>query len=340
MDGSENTTQPDGFRPEGSASRSGMPVNKQLMVLVGVLAIMFVVGGTSAYLAHDKKIPDQQEVIPTHVVEHSNNDTDGTRFSDINLLAESALVMDARSGEILYEKEPDTRRPLASITKLMTALVAKEIVAEGAVIPITAAALEQSGDNQLRAGEKFSYKKLSDLMLLVSSNDGAYALSSAAGALLDPDTPETAFVKAMNVRARELGLSFTTFRNPTGLDISESEAGAYGTAREVAKLASYILANYPDLLESTTRSDAVIGNEDGEVHAVHNTNLVVDEIAKVIGSKTGYTTLAGGNLVTAFDVGLDRPMVAVVLGSSYQGRFSDMVKLVQATLNEINSQNQ
>lgn len=317
-----------------------LPVQKQLLVLVGVLAIMFTLGGASAYLARDRSTPVLEEELPTYMVTETDASKDVARFSDLKLLAESVFVFDIRAEKVLYEKDPDKKRPLASIAKLMTALVAKEIINEGTMIPITADALKQAGDNGLRSGERFSYKKLSDLVLLVSSNDGAYALSAAAGTLLDPNSPETAFVKAMNVRARELGLSSTTFRNPTGLDISKDEAGSYGTAREVAKLMSYILLNYPELIEETTVSKAVIDSEGGEAHAAYNTNLVVGEIAKVIGSKTGYTTLAGGNLVMAFDAGLDRPIVAVVLGSSYQGRFSDMVKLIETTLYEINNQNQ
>lgn len=320
-------------------SQGRLPIRRQLLVLAGVLTVMFAVGGTSAYLTRDRSEPLPEDTTPTYVATRSGDDDAAVLFSNVELVAESAFVLDVRAGKVMYEKEPDVEWPLASITKLMTALVAKEIVAEGAVIPITADALKQSGDNGFSAGERFSYKKLSDLVLVQSSNDGAYALASAAGALLDPISPESAFVKAMNVRARELGLSSTTFRNPTGLDVSASEAGSYGTAREVAKLMSYILANHPELLEETVIPAANIESEDGGTHEARNTNRVVGEIAKVIGSKTGYTTLAGGNLVMAFDAGLDRPIIAVVLGSSYQGRFSDMVKLVEATLNEINSQN-
>lgn len=341
MDELEKNANQDETSVTASPSTQGrLPVRKQLLVLTGVLSVMFAVGGVTAYLAHDKELPIPIDTTPANIGIKSGGEQDAVRFSDLEVLAKSAIVLDVSSGNVFYEKEPDKKWPLASITKLMTALVAKEIVTEGSVIPITANALQQSGDNGLLLGEKFSYKKLSDLVLLMSSNDGAYALASVAGALLDPASPESAFVKAMNVRARELGLSSTTFRNPTGLDISASEAGSYGTAREVAELMSYILANYPELLEETVVAKTTIGSINGETHAINNTNRVVGEIAKVIGSKTGYTTLAGGNLVMAFDAGLARPIVAVVLGSSYQGRFSDMVQLVEATLNEINSQNQ
>ena len=316
-----------------------MPVQKQLFVLAGVLGVMFVLGGATVYFNKDNLNESDDQVATTIVSSVEDVGDKEADLSKLSLLAPSAFAIDVHSGHVYYEKEADTKRPLASITKLMTALVAKEIIEEGEIVPITAAAVEQAGESGLSIGERFSYQKLSDLVLLSSSNDGAYALSAAAGTALNPSAPADAFVKAMNVRARELGLSATTFRNPTGLDISEDEAGAYGSARDVAELMSYLLLNYPELLEKTTKSESLISSQDGEVHEANNTNLVIGEIAKVIGSKTGYTTLAGGNLVVAFDAGLNRPVVAVVLGSSYQGRFSDMVKLVEAVKNEINSEN-
>ncbi len=315
-----------------------MPVQKQLLVLAGVLGVMFMLGGAFTYFNPDDLTEPEEQVATTVVSSENNTDEGDVTLSKLNLLASSAFAIDVHSGRVFYEKEAEVKRPLASITKLMTALVAKEIIEEGEIVSITAAAVEQSGESGFTIGERFSYKKLSDLVLLSSSNDGAYALSAAAGASLNPQAPEDAFVKAMNVRARELGLTATTFRNPTGLDISEAEAGAYGSAKDVAELMSYVLSNYPELLEETAKSASLIASQD-EVHEANNTNLVIGEIAKVIGSKTGYTTLAGGNLVVAFDAGLDRPVVAVVLGSSYQGRFSDMVKLVEAIKNDINSEN-
>ena len=315
-----------------------MPVQKQLFVLAGVLGTMFMLGGATMYFSKDTPEADDQ-VATTVTPVKENDDGKAATLSQLSLVASSAFAIDVHSGQVFYEKEAEKKRPLASITKLMTALVAKEIIEEGEIVPITAAAVEQAGESGLTVGERFSYQKLSDLVLLSSSNDGAYALSATAGAALNPSAPDAAFVKAMNVRARELGLTSTTFRNPTGLDISEDEAGAYGTAKDVAELMSYVLKNYPELLEETTKSESWIASQDGEMHEANNTNLVIGEIAKVIGSKTGYTTLAGGNLVVAFDAGLDRPVVAVVLGSSYQGRFSDMVKLVEAIKNEINSEN-
>jgi D-alanyl-D-alanine carboxypeptidase (penicillin-binding protein 5/6) len=138
-------------------------------------------------------------------------------------------------------------------------------------------------------------------------------------------------VEAMNIRAGELGLRETYFLNPTGLDISETEAGAFGSARDMAFLMDYILKNQPGILERTKEEAFTLHNVAGVGHEAENTNVVISEIAGLIGSKTGYTTLSGGNLAIAYDASLNRPIVVVVLGSTINGRFSDVLKLVEAS---------
>jgi D-alanyl-D-alanine carboxypeptidase (penicillin-binding protein 5/6) len=133
----------------------------------------------------------------------------------------------------------------------------------------------------------------------------------------------------MNVRAEELGLTKTQFKNSTGLDISPSEAGAYGSARDIARLMDYIVTNAPDTVALTNLEVTTIENEEGAYHTAKNTNDVAGSIDGLIASKTGYTALAGGNLVVALNVGLNRPIVIVVLGSSYEGRFTDTEKLIE-----------
>lgn len=317
-----------------NASFSTMPVVRQLAIIAVLLVGIFGFGAGMLWL--DGENIDQND-ISTDLNNNSNDFIveDRLSFDEIELLAHKAIVVDVSNGLVLYEKAADESWPLASITKLMTALVASEIVNEDSVIPITTAAVEQAGEGGVLSGESFSYKNLSDLMLLVSSNDGAYALGAYAGGALNSDSPETAFVEAMNVRAKELGLSKTYFRNPTGLDLTESEAGAYGSARDVATLLEYILDKEPQLLEMTTKAEAMVLNENGQTHDASNTNYVVEAIPNAIASKTGYTTLSGGNLVVAYNVGFNRPVIAVVLGSTHQGRFSDILKLVEASRNEI-----
>ena len=251
-------------------------------------------------------------------------------FADIDLTAESVFVWDVAKNKVLYQKNPDQLQPLASVTKLMTIMLAHELMREEGTVVIDESAVGQVGDSGIAPGEQFSLDTLADLTIMTSSNDGAYALAAATGSFLDTDEPAAAFVRAMNIRANELGLSQTYFRNPTGLDVSEDEAGAYGSARDTAFLMSYILRNYPGILEATTENSTALSNLTGQYHAAENTNPVVNSIPGLIGSKTGYTTLAGGNLVVAFDASINRPIIISVLNSSYNGRFVDVLELAAA----------
>jgi D-alanyl-D-alanine carboxypeptidase len=132
------------------------------------------------------------------------------------------------------------------------------------------------------------------------------------------------------VRAKELGLTHTIFKNPTGLDLSPTEPGAVSSARDVALLLEYLITNYPDIVNGTTAEEARIYAENGVYYDIENTNNIVRDIDGIIASKTGYTDLAGGNLVIAFDVALGRTIVVVVLGSTYTGRFTDVQSLADA----------
>lgn len=317
--------------PESVTSK--MPVTWQLSILFIFLLLIFSAGTTTYILSN--KTTEIKDQTATAIETDRQVPTEGNinTFANLKIGAKSALVFDIKTGEVLYEHNADAKWPLASITKLMTALVAREIVPIESEIPITTEAIAQDGESGLKVGESFSYEKLSDLVLLTSSNDGAFALANYAGTLLDQDQPATTFVKAMNIRAKEIGLNDTYFRNPTGLDLTELESGAYSSASDVAKLMSYIVINYPEILEETTKSSNVVYNESGESHTAANTNVVVNSIPSLIGSKTGYTELSGGNLVVAFDAGINRPIVVAVLGSTYYGRFNDVLQLVEATRN-------
>jgi D-alanyl-D-alanine carboxypeptidase (penicillin-binding protein 5/6) len=135
----------------------------------------------------------------------------------------------------------------------------------------------------------------------------------------------------MNAKANALGLKEMFFLNPTGLDTTSYLSGGYGSAHDMARLFSYALKQAPDVFEATASDHATFFSEDGTAHYAENTNEIVDRIPWLLASKTGFTDLAGGNLVVAFDAGLSRPVVLVVLGSTQEGRFSDVEKLIKAT---------
>ena len=214
----------------------------------------------------------------------------------------------------------------------VTALVASEYLAEEERVPITIQALLQEGDSNLATGETFTLQELIDFTLITSSNDGAYALASAAGTVLTSGSDTTrAFIDAMNAKAEEIGLSQSYFSNPTGLDVDGATSGSYGSARDMAFLMEYLALKHPEILEGTKEASSTVYDGEGEGLRATNTNELVSEIPGLIGSKTGFTGLAGGNLVIAYDAGLNRPIVIAVLGSSRDGRFSDVMALVAET---------
>jgi D-alanyl-D-alanine carboxypeptidase (penicillin-binding protein 5/6) len=252
------------------------------------------------------------------------------KIEDAAIKATAAYVWDVRGQRALYSKNEDEALPLASITKLMTALLAYELIEDDTGTIIPAAAIRQEGSSGLSAGERMTAEKLRKLALVSSSNDAAYALGASVGALLGDEDPAAQFISGMNLRAKELNLTSLEFKNTTGLDLSATLPGAVGSARDVSFLMEYIITNYPEIITPTQEMAVRIYNTAGAYHDVNNTNEAATIIPNMIGSKTGYTDLAGGNLTIAFDAGFDRPIVITVLGSTRDERFTDVLTLVQA----------
>lgn len=260
-------------------------------------------------------------------------------FPEIALTAKAAYVYDVRTKTVLFAKEENTRLPLASLTKIMSALTARELADPHRAVTITPEALRMEGDSGFRNGQRWSLAELLDFSLVTSSNDGMRAVALALGALERTDATSDEmvndFIGKMNKKASDLGLKNTYFWNETGLDESEMKGGAYGTARDVSMLLGYILEEHSDLLVATREPILAFHSLDNSVYLARNTNTIVSEIPGLLASKTGYTNTAGGNLAIVFDPELGRPIVVTVLGSTTQGRFEDVRTLVAATMEYI-----
>lgn len=311
-----------------------MPTIPQLAVALGALALMFAL----SYLPLGRGPNDDKKT--QQAVEQAPENKEATAdhyFEEVSITAEAAYVWDVKNQRALYNKNAGKQLPLASLTKLMTALVAYEHLDREDRIPITRGALLQEGDSNLKSGETFALQDLANFTLITSSNDGAYALAAAAGAALAAGRNNStgAFVDAMNAKAEEIGLSQSYFTNPTGLDVNGVKSGSYGSARDMAFLMEYLTLKHPEILERTKEAASTIRNEDGTTFRAVNTNEITAHIPGLIGSKTGFTGLAGGNLVIAYDAGLNRPIVIAVLGSTRDGRFSDVTTLIEETARAI-----
>lgn len=258
-------------------------------------------------------------------------------FGELELEAGAVYVFDVRDGVDLFYRQADESLPLASLTKLMTALVASEYAPSSTTtITMTQDALDQSGDHGLFLQEQWQLDDLLDIALVASSNDAAYAIASGITPFITKEgtdvSEEDTFVAAMNDRARSLNLSQTHFLTSTGLDLNnDTEPSAFGSARDMTRLFAHILKHNPQLIEATKESAITRFSLTHGVHNIENTNGLADRVPFLIGGKTGYTDQAGGNLILAFDVGPAHPIIVTVLGSTLEGRFTDMNKLVLAT---------
>lgn len=247
-------------------------------------------------------------------------------FAEITVQAESFLVFDLVSSELqtLAGRESALRWPLASIAKLMTAVVARENISEDEAVVITAAAVSEHGDDGFLVGERFLRDDLVDLMLVRSSNDAARALADHLG--------YDRFLELMNEKASMLEMTQTYFTNTNGLDISASISGAYSSAQDLAKLTAHILKDDSRIFAPTEDTEFFVRSLSGKAHGYPNTNKLANRLPQLIGGKTGFTDIAGGNLLVVVDIGINHPVGIIVLGSTESGRFDDVMVLYEATL--------
>lgn len=267
----------------------------------------------------------------------------GDPFAALTLGAKSIFVWDIKEHKKLYGENEHLALPLASVTKMMMAVVAREILPAHQKITIRAADLAEDGDTGLLLGEEWVLEDLLQFTLVVSSNDGASAIAGVAGATLGNMSSSSAntltnkklFIEKMNEKAAQIGLTSTYFLNESGLDVASLTSGAHGSARDMAMLFEYVFRKHPDLFTATAYKNLSLRSESNIVHHVANTNQGVERASGMIGSKTGYTDLAGGNLVVVVDIGIDHPIIIAVLGSTYDGRFADVEALISASVESI-----
>lgn len=316
------------------------PVKGKMFAGLGAVAVTgLVVLGATLIKAEEKREGFQVMTasVPEIIIENIPQAPSTPNPFDTlsNIQGKAVVVYDVHRDEYLYAKNGSTRLPLASLTKLMTGLLVSESLDGESHVVVTPKALATEGDSGLHAHESWKVRDLLNFTMIVSSNDGAVALAGAVGALwqstpnVSEDIKVQSFVDRMNFKADELGLSDTRFTNPTGLDTFEY--GGLGTAKEMSRLVTYIWEQYPETMEYTNEREQVFTSLDGLIHTALNTNQYVYNIPGLIGGKTGYTDEAGGNLAVIYDAGFNRPIVIVVLGSTIEGRFSDVKTLVDTT---------
>lgn len=246
----------------------------------------------------------------------------------LNLSSESAILMDAESGKILYEKNIDEQLPMASMTKIMSMLLIMENIEQGNLayedkVLISENASGMGGSQVfLQAQEEYTVNDLLKCIAIASANDAVVAMAEKISGSVD------AFVELMNKRAKELGLKNTHFANPHGLD----NENHYSTAYDMALMAKELL-KHEDILKYTSIYEDYLTKPDGSQVWLVNTNRLVRFYDGVDGLKTGYTTDAGYCL-TATAKKIDLRLISVVMKSpSAEERSSDTSTLLSYGFN-------
>ena len=232
----------------------------------------------------------------------------------------AAMVMDARTGEVLHSRNADTRLHPASLTKMMTLYIAFEAVKNGEISLDTqvrvsrAAAAEPPSKLGLRSGQRIALRYLIRASAVKSANDAATAIAEAISG------SEAAFARRMNATAKALGMTRTTFKNAHGL----TEAGHLSTARDMTIMGRRLLYDYPQYYNLFSRRSTHAG-----VKEVSNTNRrLLNAYRGADGIKTGYTRAAGFNLVASAQRGNERIIATIYGGKSTTSRNAKVAELL------------
>lgn len=218
-------------------------------------------------------------------------------------------------GEVLWEKQTAQRLPPASLTKLMTVLLVLEQNQLQTTVNIGKAATRETGSRlHLKKNERFLVQDLLAATLMQSANDACHALADhVLGS-------EAAFVKLMNRRAQELGLSDTHFQNACGHDAPRH----LSTATDLARLAHELL-KHPEVITITSQTKSSITSTEGNSYKVSNKNALIGRYPGALGLKTGYTPSAGKCLI-AYAKRKDKEVLLVMLHG--QDRWWDAVDIL------------
>ncbi|MDQ3075653.1 MAG: hypothetical protein M3Q34_00805 [bacterium] len=289
-----------------------------LVVLVMVAIFGYI------FLNENKKRSNELERVHLEQIRKVTEVENETKreIENLDILATAISVYDVDLDKKIYGKNDTTVKPLASLAKTLTVLVALNTNSYND-ITVTENALQEEGDYGLKESETWGVADLAKFTLVLSANDGASALSRN----------DRNFLNKMNIEAKYIGMKDARFLNVTGLDIDEELAGAYGSAVDANKMAIHALEKYPNIFKATILPELQLKSKSGFSYNIKNTNPSVEEIPNIEFSKTGFTDLAGGNLTIIFRNINGHKIAVTLLGSTFSGRFLDIEKIVHVLYN-------
>lgn len=297
---------------------------RQAALLGGGAAMILVVAiaGTMSALARHADAPPEQNETPTSTLPQgvvtstvpatSTASSSTTTTPDV-IGARIFVAGDLDTGQVLVSRKSTETWPLASLTKLMTAVVALRDIAPDEPVTIVPVPGGNPSRPVLPAGETFAMKDVLNVMLVASANEAAESLAAHIG--------RERFLAEMNETAQEWGLTRTSYVDASGL-----AAGNRSTAREILTIAQRVQAANPEVFQATRRASVTVyAQGTGVAYTAYATHELVRDPG-FLGGKTGYTDEARGNLLSLFQVG-PRTEALIVLGSD--DRFGDTRRLLK-----------
>lgn len=248
--------------------------------------------------------------------------TQTAAFPQMNIEADAAIAMDPNSAFVLYEKNPHLKLPIASLTKIMTAILILEEHDLDEIVSVEFNPLDIEGKKMgLYQNENISVYNLLAGLLITSGNDAAVALAKHNAGTV------ASFAEKMSVRAKELGLKNTHFTNPVGFDDPKN----YSTAHDLSVLTSFALKK-PTFRSLIRRSEITLESEEGLSHTVDTTNMLLNKsYLNISGVKTGTTDGAGECFISLSKTRLGNEILTVVLNSP--NRFQETKGLIDIVIN-------
>ena len=306
-------------------------------ILIALFVIAFSFSNTHIVLAMNaeiensitSKVDTKNSIKIADLVENETEEVDvreiqeevlatSSNVEEMELNSRIALIYDRASGRILYEKNGNKQTPMASTTKIMTAIVVLENANLKDTVTITSKAAGTGGSRLgLKKNDKITVNDLLYGLMLRSGNDAAVALAIHIGGSIE------GFAQMMNDKAKEMGLTNSHFVVPHGLD----NEGHYTTAYELAKMADYALnvAKFKEIVSCQTATIYI----NGYAKVINNTNQLLGSVSGVYGVKTGFTNGAGRCLVSSCKRD-DLDIITVIIGAdTTKMRTADTIKLIQ-----------
>ena len=293
-----------------------MENNKQILILTSILVILI----TTTWFVGNQKINSQIATInSTPIIKKTL-----TEKNNFQLPAKSVLAVSSDLRNTYYAKNIKDRRPIASLTKLMTAIVILENydLTKSVKIPPEVINLPES-KNILRANETLKVFDLLAALLIESNNEAAYALAGNWPSEIGTFEFKTQkFIEAMNKKASDFKMINTHFSEPSGLD----DANNFSTAWDLALLAQQAFNNYPLISQLTTKEQFVTYSQEGIYHKFENSNKLLNVLPEIKLGKTGFTNGAGPSILLIVKE-QKQPLIIILLNA--QDRFANAQELLE-----------